>query len=435
MQVESGVPRLAESMDGLPIDPAVDTLVAKCLEMNPDERFQSMSEFKDAVIRIEERYLLSTSLAANLAETGSVVDKPVNSKFRSVRILFSLIVVCCLITFSTSLFVSRSPSKPNHRPSVRLLRTDSYDVGLNVDSPAFNISLAPSDLDIIPRADHFLVTDADFPKMIAQLAKNEMAQRELRNGRLIKLNLDEHEISGSGFRLLTKLPIVTLTLQATDVTDENLQVLKDFPRLEKVELYYCDDLTNDSMTILSRIPNLKSLMISSKQMDSRSLQAVPSMRKLESLGLKGMEIGTKEARLINELPELYALRVTSGMITKEGYEVLAKNRRIVSLFFDNCEMDEQELKGISQLTQLTQLFFNKVKFTTADVTPLNKLRRLLVSWMERCTGVAPAQVKKQLPPNCKFHSYESSRSEPPRQTDVRPALPGFVRRLRELRSN
>ncbi|MBX9694487.1 MAG: serine/threonine protein kinase, partial [Cyanobacteria bacterium] len=151
MQVESGVPRLAESMDGLPIDPAVDTLVAKCLEMNPDERFQSMSEFKDAVIRIEERYLLSTSLAANLAETGSVVDKPVNSKFRSVRILFSLIVVCCLITFSTSLFVSRSPSKPNHRPSVRLLRTDSYDVGLNVDSPAFNISLAPSDLDIIPR--------------------------------------------------------------------------------------------------------------------------------------------------------------------------------------------------------------------------------------------------------------------------------------------
>ncbi len=400
LQVERAAPGLSDSFDGSPFDSSLDQLVAKCMCLFPEDRFQSMAELREELVRIEERLQLDSTRAAAPAESLSS-SGVTRTNAKSWRI-FSAVVAMAFAIFAAFILIDMSSKQNRQQSPVKLQKVVSYRIESILESPEFTIKVTSSDLSIKPRADQVLITDADLPKMISQLKKDKRAQDELKKGRLIKLNLDEHDIDGSGLASIANLPIGNLTLQTTLVTDESLQVLKDFPRLEKVDLFYCDRLTNASVAILGTIPHLKSLMLSGKQLDSRALKDITSMSELESLGLKGIKVGVEEARLLNKLPRFFALKTTSGVITKEGYAELAKNPRFISLFFDNCGMDDQEVRYISQLTQLQQLFFNEVRFTTTDVTPLHKLKRLVSSWLEGCSGVTSAEIKRELPPKCKF---------------------------------
>jgi Leucine-rich repeat (LRR) protein len=234
------------------------------------------------------------------------------------------------------------------------------------------------------------VSDADMAK-VAQL-------RHLR-----KLDLSHTRITGRGMEYLALLDNVTdlNCYFAEYLTDDGIAHIGNWKRLERLNLRGTK-VTSKVFESLAKLTSLRSLDISSTQIEDDGMDALSSLTKLESLAIGGNRLSGAALPLLKLLPSLVDLdvgglqRVDSGLwglaLTDENLARLSELKQLRSLNLSGAtlsdrgidrpgspEAERSELRDLSKLAALVnleRLDLSRLPVTAESLQPLAKLPKL-----------------------------------------------------------
>lgn len=215
-------------------------------------------------------------------------------------------------------------------------------------------------------------------------------------------------------------------LGGSQVTNSGLKALRQFPRLE--ELVFSPQIGDEGVRHLTTLP-LSSLMLNMSQVTDEGLKSVGQIRGVKSLGLFGTNItgsGLKELRELRglstlnlnrskirdehcsafrELTSLTSLDLRDTMISDSGVKELVELRQLTTLTLANTKITDAALPAIASLQKLYNLNLAGTAVTDAAVDNLAKLSSLrsLVLTKTKLTAAGAKQLKQHLP-NCQIVS-------------------------------
>ena len=265
------------------------------------------------------------------------------------------------------------------------------------------------------------VSDADMAQ-VAQL-------RHLR-----KLNLSHTRITDSGLEHLKPLENVTDLdcYYAEYLTEEGVAHLHNWKHLERLNLRGTK-VTSKVFDSLAKLTSLRSLDISSTQIEDEGIEALTSLTKLESLAIGGNRLSGAALPLLKLLPSLVNLdvggiqRVDSGLwglaLTAENLTRLSELKQLRSLNLSGAtlsdrgvdrpgspEAERSELRDLSKLAALVnleRLDLSRLPVTSESLQPLAKLPKL----RELRLGLAAGVDDSALPVLLKIKSVYISGSK------------------------
>lgn len=312
-EASTPVQMLAKHCNGTPpvvadLIPSVDLelsrLVERCLRKSPGERFQSFDE----IIKILEGQPFSEEV-----ETGrETIHSSQNRKALKVFSSLSLLIIVAVIAGALCLSLIENPAKPDS--AVSRVETQKPD---ELASKIMDISEHPS-VTYLP-ATKYIKLKGDFQrKDYDELLKYPSA---LRLDAVFGQHLDP-----DGFKIVSKLPLVSVNLSHSDADDRVVHILAGIPTLQRVVLRdtHC---TDRGLNDLSSLPVLDELIVDFCHLSDSGVSKLCKASTLRTLS-------------IND---------NVGHLTHSGLTPLSK-LRLQSFSFNDNEVGEQEIQAISQLS-------------------------------------------------------------------------------------
>ncbi|MDB5345508.1 MAG: RNI-like protein [Schlesneria sp.] len=202
----------------------------------------------------------------------------------------------------------------------------------------------------------------------------------------------------------TASELVEINLDHSNVDDVMFQELRELPRLEVLRLSSCF-ATDDSLSVLSRFPNLLSLSLMENDIDGRGLvhlQHVPQLTSLRVQSRRGDDIldhlqslthlrtlvicaplSNEGMERISKLPRLSSLTLIGTDVRRQGIAKLADSQTLNELRFEGGLIDDSDIDACAELPLLKWLILPQNSLTRAGRDRLSKLRPdLAVEWTE-----------------------------------------------------
>ncbi len=271
-------------------------IVAKTLEKDPDDRFQSCTELSEALLALDLSFLM---IAPTAVPTVEEVPDPLLRKKKpktvfgvSLNLASAVIalVICLVVLGKAVISVLNAPPPPTVPIQTRDLVSDTLTIDLLTDklycqpdgSLSANQDFGDPDMDQILRFKdgqkrmslaESMVTGKRFSLLrkmkkleelnLADTKIDDEALRPVGKVKSLKaLNLDSDRIGDIGFGYLTGLEnLETLKCEKTLITNLGVEKLVSFPKLTSLDISGCTGVTGECMDILSRIPTLRALYV------------------------------------------------------------------------------------------------------------------------------------------------------------------------------
>lgn len=428
-------PSLREASLGREFPLQLEEIVAKSLNKNPDDRFQSMSDFSAAL-----------SSVIRTMDSGSIVKKPIaivsntaNSgaakEPKSIRVKES-IVTAMLVATSVGLLACVMWGK--FAPSPKPVETPTKNSSTQRDQPLPSQAVLPEQtaapdqkpeakpqnpdaaslLPDVSRSDTF---STEYDRELADHYREHPDESELRlrgyhlsaEGlktlskfqSLRKLNLTEATFNDltPEWAKLAKLPLATFSATSTKLSDKGLLAMTKISTLRDLHLGYCAELTDQSMKNIRYLKLLKkieapyckftdqgvSFMLQAENLESLNLEfnpyihgaSLPALTKLsrfDELKIGGTAINDAAIVPLGNCPHLRVLNLRHAKITDASIPTILKLKdtlRILTL--DETAITDGAIK----------------KFAPLELKQLH---------VEKCPGVSQTSIKefRQQHPNC-----------------------------------
>jgi hypothetical protein len=147
---------------------------------------------------------------------------------------------------------------------------------------------------------------ADKPAIIKRLG-GDFARDDKRAGNpVIEINLSRVKASG-------KLP-----QGLKEVTDADLEDLKEFEELTSLSLSGCDKVTDAGVNALKDLKKLELLDLSHTQVTDAGLRQLIDLKRLTTLGLMGTKVTDAGLKELKGLTQLTSLNLTESKATEAG---------------------------------------------------------------------------------------------------------------------
>jgi hypothetical protein len=252
-----------------------------------------------------------------------------------------------------------------------------------------------------PRAPSVL---ADLP-YLEQLYLEGMSQEELQGSqrltRLRRLSVESaNGVDLSWFVLNRELE--EIYLWPCKLTDADLRLLVEFPKLRSVQLDL-DSVADLHSAIrhVSKLHQLEELEIISFRITDDDIEPLCSLRKLNTLVLNVRKLTDQTLALLQRLPNLESLSISGGSFTRAGLDRLNKNLTHISLH--TSAVSDAELTCFQRLPKLDWLLLGETTITDEGLASLKGMPRLtyflFVSTNATAAGIRNIQ---QAMPNCRI---------------------------------
>ncbi len=377
MHSSEPVPSMKE-VSSFDVPPELESVVRKCLEKQPADRFQSMHELKQEIEAAEKSMLARVEDLSVEPEESPVAPK-VEAGTKTGAVIAAVVVVVLLIAL-VGLFLRNSS---NFR-----LSSGTPEITAK-KKKAIARRKAPSVLMDIP--EDLMSSNSDFEftalpngglKVVAPSntivdGKKLASLRDRPN--LQCLNLAGAEFVG-GLEHVADLPIVSLDLSDTNIDDKGFTPVAHMKRLTLINLEDCYELTDKSLSCLRHLP-LKQISMRGTRFGDAGLAYLKDTPVLETLNLIHTQISAAGLRRLKGHPKLHALVVdfknrpveyfqaiadigtqdltiesvdVPAKMTDEIFNILMNVRRVV---FVNLEVSKEQLSRLSNARKLTVLCF------------------------------------------------------------------------------
>ncbi len=358
---DESAPLMSEVMPDKSVPPRLDALVAKCLEINPDNRFSDMAEFQTSAKKAFGR-----QTSVNL----SIPDLPKASKKRN-TIATTVGAILLLATSGLVIFgiMNEGPRQAEERQEE--LRESK----------------------IADETGEFIVHE--IPKAVIKFQfKNESSVHTVRPSPVVdedlkeladhpylrSVRLDTAPMTGTGLKYLYPLEIEELKLSGTNLNEEGMKTLSGLKHLKDLNLAHCAGITNDGLKSIVNLNQLWRLVLKETPIDDHCLKTVSTMRSLTHLDISVTpKITTKGLAYLSKMPKLKSLHIGGDATTVSIFDALSKFPQLTEVIIDQLDNHDVLADGLRSLSRVKTL--ERVELTKMRVP--NDLGVLLLPLKKR----------------------------------------------------
>jgi serine/threonine protein kinase len=362
-----------------------DALIAKALAKDPSERYQSASEFKQAINSLPSASLPSQKQKMDSSKSLKIIGVVISC--------LALLTIISLIIFPSTQN-SRQPSQPHS-----LLHSVPHSL-----PPSQSLSLPPSLPLSLPstRQLHVMTTSSNKVKSLFQQPNSSsigvlrLEDEEINDATLASLSGNQglHELfledtsitdrSGTSIRSLTQLQKLEIRKAAigdaflknisglpnlsylwcfqTGITDSGANYFQDFPKLKQLGLTETQ-IGDAGLEKISKL-NLEELRLTRTHITAAGLKSLENMRSLKVLMVGRNPIGDAGARAVSKLANLEHLSLETSNLTNEGVKELLALKNLKNLdLHNNFQITNSSLEILSQLRSLRELHVGKCQIS------------------------------------------------------------------------
>ncbi|MGD9682516.1 MAG: protein kinase [Candidatus Obscuribacterales bacterium] len=339
----------------------LNQIAGRALAKDPDERFQSMSEFRDA---LDEALDLIGSVSSDSSDDPS---DPVLREQAGRRRLLMISLVISLVVPVAGLIAWAIILRPwAHSPEISLTKKEAHR---HSSARVEQMKKSFRKNRIAELSESFWVSG------FSEIEDDDLAS--LKDKDVVSLRLPSSPVTGTGLRYINPSRLTELDLSETGITDQNLEYVAAMSRLRRLWLGH-NSITDSGFEKLAVLHRLSSLDISYCR------------------GLSGKSL----ALVASSFPFLYWLDIGHTAVGSSGLRVLdnLKNLRILGL--GALDLDGTSLSTISRLSLESLDLSDNKRLDDAGLLKLSRIKTLKMLKVNGCDRITPAGIealKKKLP--------------------------------------
>ena len=342
-QIHEEAPTLEEGNGAREYSQELEDIIAKALKKDPGERFQTMSEFSNALNAIRPA---NNDSQFETSETETPPSGFTAESKRS-KLLFPMILLAVLVAVTiTSLQIANIFSNADEP----VVDTNS-DTFLRIHQ----IGKRPVGKWIW----YFLRTETVSDDQLKALGKLGVD----------RLTLAKTNIADSQLPMISKLPLKLLDIRETKITNAGLRTICDtMPKLQSILIEDCPNIDSNGYQELRRLKNLRVLSLRHTTVSDKDLKILcPALQKLNVLYVANSPNITNDAiDEILKLKELYALRIDGTKISPVQIKRLSVLPRLLFLGLAELGINDNNMPDFSRNISMLDLSSNAFSIKSLD---------------------------------------------------------------------
>jgi hypothetical protein len=152
---------------------------------------------------------------------------------------------------------------------------------------------------------------------------------------------------------------IALTQENNELTDDDLVIFMQLPKLKAVALVKCDKITDRGLQYLAHLDLIETLMLTGNEIDGNELTFLRHPEKLKQLSLNQTNVTDDYAKRIGEMKNLEVLTLTSTKITDAILPAIGSLKRLIYLELEDTNISDDGLKHLAQLKSLERISIGK----------------------------------------------------------------------------
>lgn len=325
-------PLLSEVNEQIHYPQELQDIVSKCLEKDPEKRFQSVQELSSGLMELAEKI----EVARRTAERGTDSLTGTDSKKHTDKTKLLVIGSICVLLLSIGAVSLSQIWEQELKPASTKKRLTKQQKREKEFADKFTVIDAPNITTVenkIPIDDNDLRLISDFtPKGGTEFAVELRTSPELtgKNLKFLPANIVALDFYGSGITdsalkdLGSRAELRQLGLVRTQVSKDGLKHLS-LPGLRNIDLSHSHNIDDDAIKIVvTNWPDLEFLAAAETGITSQSIKYIKRLTQLKTLSLNGTPVTDKDMERLSKLPALEELGITNTEVTEKGLDYLAK---------------------------------------------------------------------------------------------------------------
>lgn len=389
-------PSFADICPDIQISRRVEAIVLKCLEKDPNDRFQSMQELSVRLIRFAEdtgsiphmMALKEEAAAKHIAVVGNLFDlssTPVDkanvisnpdAEGRNLRgqVSVALVILIGIVVFTLPLFLqTEKQAKP-----AKVMRVDDL-LQAQSDSSATD-SLIKRDLQTDPNREEAIYDNSDLSETgVKYIAKMHRLKSLSLNGSTVKNDWLKH------FEALKRLK--ELQLSDTEITDEGLVHIAKIKSLTRLDLE--DTKVGDAgMEMLQPLERLSDLRLTATRVSDDGLKYLKAFPSLTILHIQSTLVTDKGLDYLTGLRNLIFLRIGASKVTGANLNKLVGLKHLEGLHLQSCSIKDEDLETVGRMTALKTLNLADNPLNGSGLYHLKALKLLRYLCLDGCHNIS-----------------------------------------------
>ncbi len=375
-------PRLSDFVESIPDE--FDTIVARCLELRPEDRYESMAELMED-LEIGRDHLKELSTYQETVEAPTKRKKRERTLRLSLAACYGILFTCVVPLFFTVLVNSKHVEQPEKADDVlsQIGMSERIAKQFHVDKLNRWTALGmirDSELEYLAthKADKINVLIlGDENTMSSQMRITERGYEALSKLPLRLLIACRSNLDDNALKHISKIATLRhLDITSTKVTDNGLKYLENNTNLIEL-LLNGDRITGDGIRSISTIKGLRTLYLDDTDISDKDLQPLANLPHLQTLHLNACKITDSGIDFISQMRNVHRLDFGKTTVTAKGFQKL-KHLKLTGILVESLKtFDDQCLSIIAkQWPGLTYLNVNDTKITSKGVQSIGKLTQL-----------------------------------------------------------
>lgn len=190
------------------------------------------------------------------------------------------------------------------------------------------------------------------------------------------LRLVSDDLTGGGSVVLCDLPLLSLDLKQSVLSDITMDSVAHIPSLEELKLARTLGVTKENFAPLSMLPRLKHLTLDNLDVDDSWLDAIGRMSHLESLSLRRCEkLEGKNIDKLAALKNLKMLNLSYSGFSPQNIKGMASLPKLEVLYLSGLGMEDRDLAALASL-KLSQLDLSDNRLGGSALKQLSTMKTL-----------------------------------------------------------
>jgi serine/threonine protein kinase len=378
---EKSAPRLGARIPASSFPPELEDIVARCLEKNPDLRYQSMKELCSALVRVQGE-LFQQETAASLPVSEPVAVETRSAGPRGLLWVVAILILAGLCAFASSgvnsaFKVKTTPKTPNVAKTTKATyqEDDNFMNSILEHKFAERVALGKKWVYNQPP-----VEDEDFK----ELSKRKNIER---------LWLHECELNGTGLKYLEGNPIESLAFIGCGVDSNGVKEVLKFDKITVLRFIRDPFLKDESLRPLPKVLKLHTLYVSEcTGLTNESMKTIAQFTTLRKLSLKDMPQFNSAgiARLANT-PNLEILNLAGTSVDASGFKTLKRFKHMYALDVGFTGLTDGNMADLA-LPALEALCVRKTDVTLEGLKKLKKCKKLRLLDVRECKNLQAQEI-------------------------------------------
>lgn len=352
MHAEDVPPLIGDRVD-IEFPKQLGPIVAKSLEKDPKDRFQSMSEFRNALLSIEPERRPGEGTVTLM---GVPAWKP--SKEQVAIGAAVLVVLGCAISYGSYLNLEKKLKKE----AVELKKVaikEAVSEAAKIDSKEdmlknFNDGLVATGLE---DTDQKWVENPPGYFTGHEVGDEDFKELKDKDVTSIELNIGKSFASGVGFKYLIGKPITLVFSKSEEFNDAGAHELAKIKSIRRLKIHFSNKMTNKGLKELMTLPNLFSLQLRfnhqlppdvvktityspclskldlghSKPITIEDFANVTKMKSVETICLTNTDLGDELVPVFAKVPNLRILEIKGVKLSEKAFISLAHLKKLRSI--------------------------------------------------------------------------------------------------------